>query len=173
MNPLLLVEEWDEQHPRRHELLEAVEHLEQLNWLNAQFDWHHSSHRLAAHQADTIVGFLRFVVQPIGLEDDHAPISFNDRALTEAKILAFGVLPAYRRRGIGRRLQAYALQRAYHLGCYQVKSHSSGTNQANHRLKLEMGFGVHPIVRGEDIHGVYFIMPLHTSWQPSQIQKDL
>jgi hypothetical protein len=31
MNSLLLVEEWDEQHPRWHEVLQVVEHLNQLN----------------------------------------------------------------------------------------------------------------------------------------------
>ncbi len=80
--------------------------------------------------------------------------------LLEAKILAFGVLPAYRRRGIGRALQEAALSEAVRLGCYQVRSYSGGNNGENHRLKLAMGFGVHAVIRGEDREGVYFILPL-------------
>jgi len=38
--------------------------------------------------------------------------------------------------------------------------HSSGDHQANHPLKLSLGFAVHPILRGEDRWGVYFVMPL-------------
>ena len=46
------------------------------------------------------------------------------------------------------------------MGCYQIRSHSSGDNQANHYLKLSLGYGVHPIIRGEDQRGVYFVLPL-------------
>lgn len=142
-----LVEAWDEQHTRWNELLEVVETLHQSSWVSASFAWHRSSHMLVARKDGTISGFLRFVVQPIGLEDDHAPIVFDNNELTEAKILAFGVVPACLRQSIGRTLQRQAAQRAYQLGCYQVRSHSSGHNSANHHLKLAMGFGVHPDVR--------------------------
>ena len=41
-----------------------------------------------------------------------------------------------------------------------MRSHSSRNNRENHRLKLAMGFGVHPVLRGDDREGVYFMMPL-------------
>jgi GNAT superfamily N-acetyltransferase len=80
--------------------------------------------------------------------------------VTEAKILAFGVDSTHQRQGIGRALQEAALHVARTLGCYQVRSYSGGSNEANHHLKLSMGFGVHPVVRGTDTRGVYFVMPL-------------
>ena len=49
---------------------------------------------------------------------------------------------------------------AQRLGCYQLRSHSSGDNTANHQLKLAMGFALHRIERGDDQRGAYFIMPL-------------
>jgi GNAT superfamily N-acetyltransferase len=107
-----------------------------------------------------VIGFLRFVVQEIGPDDDLPSVMLEGIALLEAKILAFGVREAYRRQGIGRALQEKAIYRAEELGCHQVRSHSSGSYAENHRMKLAMGFGVHPIRRGEDERGAYFILPL-------------
>jgi GNAT superfamily N-acetyltransferase len=95
-----------------------------------------------------IVGFLRFVIQPIVLQHDHEPFFFDGDMLIEAKILAFGVASAQRRKGIGRALQNDALQRAKRFGCNQVRSHSGGDNSANHLLKLDMGFCIQPVVKG-------------------------
>jgi GNAT superfamily N-acetyltransferase len=156
----LTVAEWQPDHPRWSEALAAVAALGQSDWTAASAPWHRSTHLLIAQQDGEIAGFLRFVVQEIGPELDRPPVMVDDRPLIEAKVLAFGVLPAFRRRGIGRALQEAMIARAAQLGCYQVRSHSSGTNTANHRLKLSLGFGVHPIVRGEDTTGVYFILPL-------------
>lgn len=156
----ITIAEWGPQHERWDETLALVAELQQADWVATIAPWHHSSHLLVAFRDGAVAGFLRFVVQEIGPELDRPPILFDGRPLTEAKILAFGVLPAFRRQGIGRRLQEAAIERASRLGCYQVRSHSSGANGENHRLKLALGFGVHPIVRGEDTAGVYFILPL-------------
>ena len=83
--------------------------------------------------------------------------------LAAAKVLAFGVLPAHRKVGIGRRLLDAALARATELDCHQLRSQRAGNNPKNHALKLEMGFAVHPILRGEDTGGVYFVMPLRAA----------
>ena len=160
MRKLLVIEEWDEKHPRWNEALQVIETLGQTNWAAAGYAWHHSSHLLVAQIDGVVAGFLRFVVQSIGPENDHAPVVLSGKELAEAKILAFGVLTNYRRQGIGRALQESALGRARELGCYQVRSHSGGENDANHQLKLAMGFGVCPVVRGQDDRGVYFVMPL-------------
>jgi GNAT superfamily N-acetyltransferase len=134
-----------------------VDALDQARWVTIPYEWAHGSHILVALSGSDIVGFLRFVVQDIGAEDGHDPVRMDGRALTEAKVLAFGVSPENRRQGIGRHLQVALLDRAGTLGCYQVRSHSSGENSANHLLKLSMGYAVHPVIRGEDRGGVYFV----------------
>lgn len=151
------VEEWGESHPRWPELLGFFEALDQTRWVTIPYEWAHSSHILVALSGTGIAGLLRFVVQDIGAEDGHDPVMLGDRALTEAKVLAFGVSPENRRQGIGRHLQVALFDRASKLGCYQVRSHSRGENSANHRLKLSMGYAVHPVIRGEDRGGVYFV----------------
>jgi len=163
MNPTdLTIEEWDLQHPRWSELLDLVSQLHQSDWLTFTAEWHVSSHVLVALRRSALVGFLRFVSQEIGPDSDCPAIQFQGKNLQEAKALAFGVLPLQRRQGIGRKLQEALRQRAQVLGCYQIRSHSSGDNLANHQLKLSLGYGIHPILRGEDRRGVYFILPL---WQ--------
>lgn len=155
-----MIEAWETTHPRWQELLRVVETQQQWDWVHAAADIHLASHMLVAQFGAEIVGFLRFVTQEIGADEDRPLVTLDGLPLVEAKVLAFGVVEAHRRRGIGRALQEAALARARELGCYQMRSHSSGSNEANHRLKLSMGFGVHPIVRGADARGVYFIMPL-------------
>jgi GNAT superfamily N-acetyltransferase len=160
------IEEWPPGHPRWPEALAAVAALGQEGWVAADAPWHRSAHLLVALDGGAVAGFLRFVVQEIGPELDRPPVTVGDRVLTEAKVLAFGVLPASRGRGLGRALQEATIARAAELGCHQVRSHSGGSNLANHRLKLSLGFGVHPIVRGEDTLGAYFILPLAGRQRP-------
>jgi GNAT superfamily N-acetyltransferase len=134
--------------------------LEQRNWLTFRAEWHQSSHLLVASMPEQAIGFLRFVIQTIGPDMDCPEVVVNGVALTEAKIMAFGVAEEWRRQGIGRALQSAAINHARKLGCYQVRSHSDGDSDANHQLKLAMGFAIHPIVRGDDRKGCYFMMPL-------------
>jgi GNAT superfamily N-acetyltransferase len=156
----LVIAEWGEGHPRWEELRRVVEELGQTNWVAASAPYHRSSHLLVALEGGAIAGFLRFVVQPIGPELDRPPVVLDGEVLLEAKVLAFATLPDFRRRGVGRALQEATIERAVALECHQVRSHSGGSNLANHRLKLAMGFGIHPIVRGDDTGGAYFILPL-------------
>lgn len=156
----ITVEEWGSQHTRWVELLELVTQLNQRDWFTFTAEWHISSHVLVAQHNAEIVGFLRFVLQDIGPDTDCPPIQWKGENLREAKVIAFGVLPAQRQRGIGRKLQEVLRLRAQALGCYQIRSHSSGDNLANHYLKLSLGYGVHPIIRGSDRRGAYFILPL-------------
>jgi len=152
--------EWPTDHPRWPEVLTAVADLGQADWVAANAPWHRSAHLLVALDGGVVAGFLRFVVQEIGPELGRPPVMLGDRPLIEAKVLAFGVLPAFRGRGLGRALQEAVIARALQLGCHQVRSHSGGANAENHQLKLSLGFGVHPILRGEDTTGAYFILPL-------------
>jgi ribosomal-protein-serine acetyltransferase len=158
--PMLTIAEWDDRHPGWPSLLTIIEQVGQQDWVNAHFPWHRTSHLLVATKGDIVVGFLRLVTQEIGGDDDLPPTIFQGEALLEGKVMAFGVVETYRRQGIGRALQEAALRLAQRLGCYQLRSHSSGDNMANHRLKLAMGFAIHRIVRGSDQRGAYFIMPL-------------
>jgi len=156
----ITIEEWDPQHTRWLELLALVTELNQRDWFTFTTEWHSSSHVLVAQRNAEIVGFLRFVLQDIGPDADCPPIPWKGENLREAKVIAFGVVPTQRRQGIGRKLQEALQQQAQSLGCYQIRSHSSGDNLANHQLKLSLGYGIHPIIRGDDRHGVYFILPL-------------
>jgi GNAT superfamily N-acetyltransferase len=161
MNPAdIIIEEWTPQNARWSELLALGTQLHQIDWLDFTAEWHSSSHVLVAYRNSELLGFLRFVIQEIGPDTDCPPVEWRGEKLREAKVIAFGVLPAYQRQGIGRSLQEALRERAQDLGCYQIRSHSSGDNIANHHLKLSLGYGVHPIVRGDDRRGVYFILPL-------------
>jgi GNAT superfamily N-acetyltransferase len=137
--------------------------LGQSSWLSFTAEWHRSSHLLVATMDAHALGFLSFVIQTIGPDMGCPPVTVNGVTLIEAKIMAFGVTPEWRKQGVGRALQEAAIRHARDLGCYQVRSHSSGDADANHRLKLAMGFAIHPIVRGEDNQGCYFLLPLRTS----------
>jgi GNAT superfamily N-acetyltransferase len=160
MSARITIEVWSDSHPRRHELVELVDELQQAAWTWVRFEWHRSNHLLVALTGGEVVGFLRFVVQDIGSDDEHALVAYRGEVLTEAKVLSFGVKPTLRRQGIGRALQEGCLREAARLGCYQVRSHSGGEHDENHQLKLAMGFGVHPVIRDTDNRGVYFVMPL-------------
>jgi L-amino acid N-acyltransferase YncA len=81
--------------------------------------------------------------------------------LTEGKVIAFGVAPDLRRNGIGRLLQARLIQECRAQRCHQIRSHSGDTKVENYRLKLAMGFAMHPLVPGSGKEGAYFLMPLH------------
>lgn len=156
----LTIVEWHADHPRWSELQGIIADLGQASWAEATAPYHRSSHLLVALVGEAIAGFLRFVVQPIGPELDRPPVTLDGRELSEAKVLAFATLPKFRRRGIGRALQEATIERATAFGCHQIRSHSGGGNAANHRLKLALGFGIHPIVRGDDSGGAYFVLPL-------------
>ena len=162
-----MIEEWTEAHPQWAQLVRFIENERQSDWVSFAADFHLSSHLLVATQEGRIVGFLRFVVQEIGSDEDRPSVTLKGTPLIEAKALAFGVDEKCRRRGVGKALQTELLKQAELRGCYQVRSHSGGSNEASHQLKLSMGFGVHPIVRGDDNRGVYFVMPLRTNVDPS------
>ena len=157
---LFQVESWNDQHSRWEELLAFAAKQEQADWITCQFDWHMSSHIFVGLKDEQIIGYLRFTRQQMGLDARCEPVFLEGKPLIEAKILAFAVDDTERGKGYGRQLQETAISSATDFGCYQIRSHSSGKNSANHRLKLKMGFAFHPIERGEDKKGGYFIMPL-------------
>lgn len=157
-----LIEEWSETHSRWNEFVKCLETVapDQLPFVCGQYYMDYPSYLFVALQGNDIVGFLRFAVQPIGPEAKCPPLYLNGRQLTEAKIHAFAVAESNRGEGIGTELQKHAIRRAKELGCYQVASYSSYGRDANHHIKLSLGFGAQPEVHGDNQQGVYFIMPL-------------
>lgn len=158
----ITIEAWGPDSPRWQELVDLITAEGQGSWLEFQADWHMNSHMLVAVADGQLVGFLRFVVQVIGVEEDHQPVMFNGQVLTEAKVINFGTAEPYRRNGIGRMLQVVAVERARQLGCYQFRSFSDGDHEENHQLKLAMGFAVQPVLREGDDRAAYFILPLQS-----------
>ena len=156
------VESWNDNHSRWDDLLTFAAKQGQTKWVTCQFEWHLASHVLVGLRKDQVIGFLRFTRQQIGLDAWCEPLFLNGKPLIEAKILAFAVDELERGKGYGRKLQDAAILSATTFGCYQLRSHSSGNNTVNHQLKLKMGFAFHPIERGEDKKGGYFIMPLQS-----------
>ena len=156
------IEEWNETHPRWQEFLQCLEAVapDQAPFVLGNRYQEHPSYLFVALQANAVVGFLRFAVQPIGPEALCPALYLDGVQLTEAKIHAFAVQEDRRGQGIGAELQRQAIRRAKELGCFQVASYSSYGRDANHHLKLSLGFGAQPEMHGDQQQGVYFIMPL-------------
>jgi GNAT superfamily N-acetyltransferase len=159
MAPNCCIEELDSGDSRWPELVAVIDEEGQAEDAFNPFFSRFPRRFVAASQGGQVVGFLMFVVWEIGPHDRRHPVvERHGEPLTEAKIIAFGVKPAHRRQGIGRALQEHVLHQARALGCYQVRSVSSASRQANHQLKLSMGFAVEPMERDEP--SLVFVMPL-------------
>lgn len=155
------ISEWTQTHPRWPELVTYIKAQKLERAVIDEYGLVPTAHFLVATQEEQLVGFLMFLVQPIGPEMG-CPIltDHNGVALTEAKIRAFYVTEAYRRQGIGTALQKEVLRRAGALDCYQVRSRSEFSRQANYAIKLKLGFVAHPAIRhlkSGDEYGVYWI----------------
>jgi GNAT superfamily N-acetyltransferase len=164
--PIVLIEHWEPRHARWSELTDVMKAEDQDHYWSRAHYWARFDHTciVALHNGD-IAGFLEFYLQPIGPDRQCPVLEFTGGLLSEAKILAFAVLEPYRRRGIGRRLQTAAVQRARELDCFQLRSYNSNEpdHRANYALKLSMGFAAQPESRDDGKSGVNFIMPLRSS----------
>ena len=156
------LQEWDNAHPRWEEFVQCLEQTapEQAPFVLGEYSRNLPCYLCVALQDEQVVGFLRFGIQSIGPEAHCPPLVLNGIPLTEAKIHAFAVREERRGQGIGTALQRWAIRRAKELGCFQVASYSSYGRDANHHIKLSLGFGAQPEVHGDNQQGVYFIMPL-------------
>ena len=153
------IEAWTPEHPRWTELVELLRAEGQLRWvLPDERELRPATHILTAVVGEDAVGFVVFIVQEIGPPDNCPALG-----LTEAKVIAFGVRSGHRGRGIGTSLQRRVLQVAADLGCYQVRSVTDVWRTENCRVKIGLGFGVHPTVRrvdGEDRPAYVFVKAL-------------
>ena len=165
MNASCAIEEWDEAHPRWPEFVACLQSAapEQAPFVFRQDPGACPSCLLVALQADEVVGFIRFTVQPIGPDAGCPALALDGVELTEAKIHAFAVRQSARGQGIGAGLQREVIRRARSLGCHQVASYSSYGHAANYHIKLSLGFAAQPEVHGDNHQGVYFILPLNNS----------
>ncbi len=156
------IEEWNERASRWPEFIACLTEVapDQLPFVLGEQYRAHRSYLFVALCSGEVMGLLRFAVQPIGPEAKCPTLHIGDAALCEAKIHAFAVREEARGRGIGTALQKRAIMRARELGCHQVASYSSYGRDANHRVKLALGFGAQPEVHGDKHQGVYFILPL-------------
>lgn len=123
---------------------------------------------LAAKLDQQIVGSLTLKKQPLIIPPSEWA-GKRDRSLRDADgdlvyelfVQTFRVEEGYRRRGIGRTLQAAGLKTAKQQACYQVRSWSSLDKKENFLLKLSMGFGFHPEIQhtasGFKVSGGYFV----------------
>ena len=159
------IEEWDEAQPRWQEFAACLEAVapEQAPFVLGDRYRAYQSYLLVALQSGQVVGFIRFAVQPIGPEAKCPALCLNGVQLTEAKIHAFAVREDARGQGIGTELQRRTIRRSKALGCYQVASYSSYGRDANHHIKLSLGFAAQPEVHGDNHQGVYFVMPLQNT----------
>lgn len=155
-----LVEMWTPTRSEWPELMALVAELDQTDWVAFHADWHLSWHMLVAHLSNKPVGFLYYVTQAIGVEEDQPAVIYQGEPLTEGKVIAFGVAPAHRRKGVGRLLQIRLIAECQRQSCYQIRSHSGAANVENHQLKLSLGFAIHPLVPDQGKDGAYFILPL-------------
>ena len=165
---LSIIEISEESQDWQH-LWPVVELLNQQQNVQVQAGHFLSSHVLAALVNDRPVGFLRLVVQRIGENEGRPPVLFQGRTLFEAKIIAFGVLPHERNRGVGRALQQKAMGRAHELNCCQVRSRSDYGNDANYHLKISLGFGIQPSLENDS---VYFVKAIPTADGPDSTRGE-
>ncbi|HWG84938.1 MAG TPA: GNAT family N-acetyltransferase [Deinococcales bacterium] len=156
----MLVVEWTPDSSGWNALWELIDAVGQRAWAEDAAEWHLASRFLVAEEGGAPLGFLRWVVQAVGSEDGGEPFRLDGKVLLEAKVLAFAVAPEARRRGTGRQLQEHLIDLGWRESLYQVRSHTSGESQANHALKLSLGFALHPVKRGSDERGAYFLLPL-------------
>ncbi|MEM8529433.1 MAG: GNAT family N-acetyltransferase [Chloroflexota bacterium] len=140
------IEEWHSGYPRWTEVSTLIEQLGQTHWVDFNAVWHVSTHLLVAATPSHVVGFLRYVIQNIGVEEDRAPVTRKDITLLEAKVIAVGVTPNRQRQGIGRALQEHLIQACRTQHCFQIRSYSYTANIANWQLKLSLGFTIHPLI---------------------------
>ncbi len=164
------ITEWDRSHPRWSEVVAFFD--ENQNGLPDLIDGYdqRDSRVLVAHTPETIVGVIRLIVIPIGPEDNLPAVVIDGEELLQAKVMNFFVLPEFRRQRIGTNLQKSAIALAESLNCCQLASFSYSHNRENHALKLRMGFTVRPETRGNERHGLYFIMPLEPTDDPQHQQ---
>jgi GNAT superfamily N-acetyltransferase len=146
-----------------------VDHLYRTGdarWVLGGEDARPDIYYIAAEDREQVIGNITLKAQAIRMPAANGGIGqpvcgADGRPLCELFVQTFSVEDEYRRQGHGRALQTAALALAHKLNCHQVRSWSSADRVANHALKVEMGFAIHPgtfrTAAGQEISGVYFV----------------
>ena len=137
----------------------VIDELCQRRWVETTAPWHREDHLLAAFAGEEVIGFLRFVVQPVGPQSGREPVTIRGAEMLEAKIYTYGVLPAWRRRGASVLLQREAITLAMSHGCHQIRLHGRGGEDAYANLKAALASAGIQARRGVDRDGVYVVLP--------------
>ncbi len=111
-------------------------------------------------EKEQLVGYIRYCIQAIGLEQKTPPLLFKGQVLTEAKINAFAVHQDFRNQKIGQKLQQQVIQDAKKNGCSQIASYSTYDKVENYTIKLKLGFCVQPEIQPNGTMGCFFLMKL-------------
>ena len=151
--------EIDEQHELWNELVGLAIEINPGNkvWLLAKPKHMISDHVTAVIINGEIVGFHRFILQPLGKHKNKPLIVFQGKTLVEAEAKAQGTKEEWRNQGIGRAMQERSMVKAKELGCYQMRAESSYGSDAHFHLKISQGFGVQINLGGQS---VYFVKVL-------------
>ena len=111
------ISEWGRSHPRWPEVVAFFdEHQSGLPDVIDGYDQRDSRILVASTQTE-VVGVLRLIVIPIGVEDNLPAVKVDGRELLQGKVMNFFVLSQYRRKGIGAELQETAISLARSLRC--------------------------------------------------------
>jgi GNAT superfamily N-acetyltransferase len=146
-----------EQTESYRDLFAVAIQLDQSRYIPANETHIEDSILLGAFIGNRCVGFLRLLIQIIGNDEGRPPITHAGEPLREGYVMAFAVVPQYRRQGIGQRLQEQAITLCHQRGCYQIRSRSPITSRENYALKLKMGYAIHPSAENDSY---YFIKTL-------------
>lgn len=159
------IELWNEDHPRWEELRRYVTAREASPYVMLDDDEPPFFAAVALNVTSSIVGYHICLVQPIGPEMGVSTIASRDgKMLTEIKVRALRVEPAWQNRGIGTRLQLATLEEGKSRGGFQMRSRSGLESVENYHIKMKLGFACHPAVRvlggGSKEEGVYWVKRL-------------
>lgn len=155
-------------------LVAVAEQLNQARYIPARETYAEQSILLGAFAHNQCIGFLRFLIQIIGRDQQRPPIlDVTGQPLREGYVEAFGILPAYRRHGIGQALQEHAIAYCRNQRCYQIRSRSPVSSVENYRLKLKMGYAIHPSHENDSYYFIKALQPfpgMREADQPSEAQ---
>ncbi|MDX1690236.1 MAG: GNAT family N-acetyltransferase [Acidimicrobiia bacterium] len=153
------VEPCSEPSPCWRRLVAVAAEVEQEEWLLADHETAFDETVLGAFAGEEVIGFLRSVVQVAGADRGVPAVTIGGREMLETIVLAYGVLPGWRRRGVGRLLLRRATDQAVDDGSHQIRAHPRGGDAVDHQLRMAIESGGRRARRGADGGGVYYLLP--------------
>jgi ribosomal protein S18 acetylase RimI-like enzyme len=141
-------------------LVAVAEQLNQARYIPAREAYAEQSILFGAFIHQQCVGFLRVLILIIGRDHQRSPIlDAKGAPLREGYVEAFGVLPPYRRHGIGQALQEHTIAVCRQQQCYQLRSRSPVSSVENYALKLKMGYAIQPSHENDSYYFIKTLQP--------------